>query len=114
MRGVTCSAPNCTVSFRATSKVMMRPVTLSRPVKIAVGLAIFCDGISVITSSPGCGATLAGACGAPRGPGAPGGVCCTGGRFCPGGSAPCCCCCCGAPPGGGGNGCERTAPCCGG
>ena len=39
-RGVTCSAPNCTVSSIATSKLMMRPVVLSRPAKIAVGCRI--------------------------------------------------------------------------
>ena len=39
-RGVTCSEPNCTVSSIATSKLMMRPVVLSRPAKIAVGWRI--------------------------------------------------------------------------
>ena len=39
-RGVTCSAPNCTVSSTITSKVMVRPVILSRPVNSATGLLI--------------------------------------------------------------------------
>src|SRR6266850_1445324 len=55
MRGVTCSAPNCTVSPMAASKAMMRPVILSRPENMADLLAIFCDGGSAMTSSPGCG-----------------------------------------------------------
>ena len=37
-RGVSCSAPNCTVSSTATSKEMIRPVILSSPAKTAVGL----------------------------------------------------------------------------
>ena len=59
-------------------EVMMRPVILSRPENTAVGLAIFCGGGSTTTSSPGCGASMAG-CGAPRGwrwpGGSPGSVC---------------------------------------
>src|SRR5208282_4519378 len=39
-RGVICRLPNCTVSSIATSKEMMRPVILSRPAKMAVGLWI--------------------------------------------------------------------------
>src|SRR5437764_817719 len=49
---------------------MMRPVILSSPEKIAVGLIIFCDGNSVITSSPGCGAVF---CGGPCTAPTPGG-----------------------------------------
>src|SRR6202022_1380177 len=45
---------------------MMRPVILSRPENMADLLAIFCDGGSAMTSSPGCGEVSAG-CGAPRG-----------------------------------------------
>ena len=66
MRGVTCSAPNCTVSPMATSKLMMRPVILSSPENSAPLFAIFCDGGSGMTSSPGCGEVSAG-CGVPRG-----------------------------------------------
>src|SRR5260370_42223840 len=40
MRGVSCSEPNCTVSPTATSKEMIRPVILSSPSKVALGLAI--------------------------------------------------------------------------
>src|SRR5262249_40015380 len=53
------------------SKAMMRPVILSRPENMADLLAIFCDGGSGMTSSPGCGEVSAG-CGAPRGRGLPG------------------------------------------
>ena len=66
MRGVTCSAPNCTVSPMAASKAMMRPVILSSPENSAPLLVIFCDGGSGMTSSPGCGEVSAG-CGVPRG-----------------------------------------------
>jgi hypothetical protein len=38
--GVSCSAPNCTVSSTATSKEMMRPVILSSPEKTAIGFLI--------------------------------------------------------------------------
>src|SRR5262249_47110517 len=107
MRGVTCSAPNCTVSLIATSNEMMRPVILSRPANTAVGLVIFCPGVSVTTSSPGCSPVLA-CCGrgwrwpdgAPAGDGesrVPG----SGGGGRVSGSA------C-TPPGGGGNGWPRT------
>src|SRR3981189_2324748 len=65
-RGVTCSAPNCTVSLMATSNDVMRPVILSRPEKTALGLTIFCAGGAVTISSPGCGAVLAGGGGARR------------------------------------------------
>ena len=37
-RGVTCKAPNCTVSSMSTSNSMMRPVILSSPEKTATGL----------------------------------------------------------------------------
>src|SRR5882757_6769231 len=99
MRGVTCSAPNCTVSPTAASNVMMRPVILSRPENNAPLLAIFCDGGSVITSSPGCGEV---SCGPPRGWRWPGG---RPGSGCgpPGGTAA-------VLPGGGGNGCDCTPP----
>src|SRR5262249_47032554 len=64
--GVTCSAPNCTVSPMPASKAMMRPVILSRPENMADLLAIFCAGGSGRTSSPGCGEVSAG-CGGPGG-----------------------------------------------
>ena len=57
----------------ATSNEMMRPVILSRPENTAVGLAMRCGGGSTTTSSPGCGAVLAGCGGAPRGWRWPGG-----------------------------------------
>jgi hypothetical protein len=44
----------------ATSKLMVRPVILSKPANTAVGLMIFCDGISVTTSSGGGGGVAAG------------------------------------------------------
>ena len=44
----------------AASKLMMRPVILSRPEKTARSLGIFCVGISVTTVSSGCGAVSAG------------------------------------------------------
>src|SRR5262245_61798679 len=75
MRGVTLRAPNCTVSLILTSNAMMRPVILSRPANTAVGFWIFTAGISTTTSSPGCGAVLAGVGGfiwpAPAAPGWP-------------------------------------------
>ncbi len=40
MRGVSWSAPNCTVSSVATSNETIRPVILSRPEKTAVGFLI--------------------------------------------------------------------------
>src|SRR5262249_5702645 len=103
--------PNCTVSPTAASKLMIRPVILSRPENIAPLLAIFCDGGSGMTSSPGCGEVSAG-CGVPRGgrtpgggkpPGgkAPGGKAATGGQAGPGTTAA-------LPPGGGGSGCVWT------
>src|SRR5712671_5744241 len=102
MRGVTCRAPNCTVSPIATSKLMMRPVILSRPENSALVLGIFCDGGSAMTWSPGCGEVSAGCGGAPRGGGRwPGGRPLSAGwlgEFDP------------APPDGGGNGCDCTAP----
>src|SRR3981189_1836330 len=57
----------------ATSNDVMRPVILSRPENTAGALMIFCGGGAVTSSSPGCGAVLAG-CGVPRGrwPGAGG------------------------------------------
>src|SRR5262249_61213008 len=84
----------------ATSKVMILPVILSRPEKIEVGLTIFSAGSAVITSSPGCGAVVAGG-DVPRSARWPGGV--------PGGGAP------RTAPGtasvpGGGKGCDSIAP----
>src|SRR5215207_9163643 len=38
--GVSCRAPNCTVSSTATSNEMIRPVILSSPEKTAVGFLI--------------------------------------------------------------------------
>src|SRR5262245_25508681 len=76
MRGVTCRAPNCTVSLSATSNVMMRPVILSRPENTAVGLAIFGPGGVMISlgcgGSPGCDGGRGG--GGRCAPGAPGGA----------------------------------------
>ena len=51
----------------------MRPVILSSPENSAPLLAIFCDGGSGMTSSPGCGEVSAG-CGVPRGWRWPGGI----------------------------------------
>src|SRR5271166_3938871 len=86
---------------------MIRPVILSRPENTATGFGIFCDGSSVTTSSPGCGAVLA-AGGAPRSGR------CSGGRpgngACGGRGAACCWFVGSAAPGGGGNGCDWTAP----
>src|SRR5262249_4831680 len=56
----------------AASKAMMRPVILSRPENVADLLAIFCDGGSAATSSPGCGGGAAG-WGVPRGAAGAGG-----------------------------------------
>src|SRR5882757_3334018 len=105
----------------SSSKLMMRPVILSRPEKLAFLLVIFCDGGSVTTSSPGC--KVAGDCGTPLGwrcPGAnpgnglePGGALatlgpsgCGGWTAMPGGVF------CGITvvPGGGASGCDCTLP----
>src|SRR5689334_1123335 len=69
VRGVTCNAPNWTVSPIATSKLMMRPVILSRPENNADLLTMRCGGGSVMTSSPGCGDVSAGWPRGPRGAG---------------------------------------------
>src|SRR5271154_3549721 len=104
----------------SASKLMMRPVILSRPEKVAFLLVIFCAGGSVTTSSPGC--RVGGACGTTplgwRCPGCalgPDGATATGPGPCPG---------CGGVtatpdgafcgttvvPGGGANGCDCTEP----
>ena len=57
----TRSAPNCTVSPISSSKLMMRPVILSSPEKLAFLLVILVAGGSDTTSSPGC--KVAGVCG---------------------------------------------------
>src|SRR5262249_6937088 len=93
----------------SSSKLMMRPVILSSPEKLAFLLMIFCAGGSVTTSSPGCkdagvcgtffGSAAAGGCAAP--PLVSGGVAATaGGVFC--GTT--------VVPGGGGSGCDCTGP----
>src|SRR5690242_19613933 len=101
----------------SSSKLMMRPVILSSPEKLAFLLTIFCAGGSVTTSSPGC--NVAGVCGTafacccrcpPGNAAAPGGAVATpgcggvtatpGGAFC--GTA--------AVPGGGASGCDCTLP----
>src|SRR5215472_11078086 len=88
----------------AASKLMMRPVILSRPENSAPLLAIFCDGGSGITSSPGCGEVSVG-CGVPRSGRPPGP---TGSGGCPGGPTAA-----EELPGGGGSGCDCTpASCC--
>ena len=69
---MTRSAPNWTVSPISSSKLMMRPVILSRPEKLAFLLMIFCAGGSVTTSSPGC--SVGGDCGTPLGWRCPGGT----------------------------------------
>src|SRR5436190_6195095 len=109
----------------SSSKLMMRPVILSRPEKVAFLLVTLVDGGSLTTSSPGC--RLAGVCGTPFGwrcPGGnpgnglvPGGALATPG---PAGGPPGCggataipgCCPCGAMvvPGGGASGCDCTEP----
>src|SRR5258708_14796032 len=104
----------------SASKLMMRPVILSRPEKLAFLLTIFCAGGSETTSSPGC--NVAGDCGTPLGwrcpgcnPGnglAAGGATatpwlgCGGATAMPGGTF------CGmiVVPGGGARGCDCTAP----
>src|SRR3981189_764465 len=97
----------------ATSNDVMRPVILSRPENTAGALMIFCGGGAVTSSSPGCGAVLAG-CGVPRGrwPGAGGiaagsaGTPRGGGQDCGGvGTPPRA-----AGPGGGGKDCDGIAP----
>src|SRR4029077_3979909 len=112
--------PNWTVSPMSSSKLMMRPVILSRPEKLAFLLTIFCAGGSETTSSPGC--SVAGDCGTPLGwrcPGAnpgsglaPGGATATPWLGCGGATA--------IPggvfwgttvvPGGGARGCDWTDP----
>src|ERR1700722_5345146 len=62
---------NWSVSPISSSKLMMRPVILSRPEKLAFLLMIFCAGGSVTTSSPGC--SVGGDCGTPLGGCCPGG-----------------------------------------
>src|SRR6202046_4531598 len=102
----------------SSSKLMMRPVILSNPEKLAFLLVIFCAGGSVTTSSPGC--KVGGACGTPLRPGgglAPGGATAT---PCPAGPCPGCGGVTATPggafcgmtvvPGGGANGCDCTAP----
>src|SRR6202035_2741841 len=90
-----------TVSPMDTSKLMMRPVILSRPENSAEVLTTFCVGGSATTSSPGCGEVSAGC---PRGwrwiGGGPGGSGWLGGTV---GSIT-------ATPGGGGKGCDWTPP----
>src|SRR5204863_8856564 len=87
----TRSAPNCTVSPISSSKLMMRPVILSRPEKLAFLLVILVAGGSDTTSSPGC--RVAGDCGTPLAGGWrwPGGAlatpACSGGPGCGGGTA---------------------------
>src|SRR5262245_6280431 len=131
-RGVTWSAPNCTVSLIATSNVVMRPVFLSSPENTAVGLLIFAAA-GVITSSAGGGAVAGvrpacrggGRCeGTPGLPGGGSGCICTpgggpGGSRAPGGYCPGYCCgywpgyCCGYCCDGGGPGgrrCDGGAP----
>src|SRR5205823_2050796 len=103
-------APNWTVSPMSSSKLMMRPVILSSPEKLAFLLTIFCAGGSVTTSSPGC--NVAGDCGTPLGWRSPGGETATPWLGCGGATA--------TPglvfwgmtvvPGGGANGCDCTAP----
>src|ERR1700712_3636836 len=104
----------------SSSKLMMRPVILSSPEKLAFLLTIFCAAGSLTTSSPGC--KVAGACGTPLGwrcpgdnPGsgaAPGGALAIPGLGCGGATA--------TPgwvfwgmtvvPGGGASGCDCTDP----
>src|SRR5258707_11536671 len=55
----------------SSSKLMMRPVILSRPEKVAFLLVILVAGGSLTTSSPGC--SVAGDCGTPLGWRWPGG-----------------------------------------
>src|ERR1700761_5973896 len=104
----------------SSSKLMMRPVILSSPEKLAFLLTIFCAGGSETTSSPGC--SVGGDCGtAPLGGCCPGGnpvalgaegatatpwLGCGGATATPGGAF------CGTTvvPGGGANGCDCTAP----
>src|ERR1700752_401316 len=97
----------------SSSKLMMRPVILSSPEKLAFLLTIFCAGGSVTTSSPGC--RVAGDCGTPLGRcpgGAPATPCpgpapgCGGATAMPGGTF------CGITvvPGGGASGCDCTEP----
>src|ERR1700730_3549461 len=104
----------------SSSKLMMRPVILSSPEKLAFLLGIFCAGGSETTSSPGC--NVAGDCGTlfswrchgdnPGSGLAPGGATatpwlgCGGPTAMPGGVF------CGMTvvPGGGARGCDCTAP----
>src|SRR6187402_2738244 len=103
----------------SSSKLMMRPVILSRPEKVAFLLVTLVDGGSLTTSSPGC--RLAGVCGTPLGwrcPGGnPGGALATPGAVgappgCGGETATPGCCPCGMTvvPGGGASGCDCTGP----
>ena len=54
---MTCSAPNCTVSPIAASNTMMRPVILSRPLKVAVRFSMRWAGGATTTKSSEPGGT---------------------------------------------------------
>src|SRR6185437_8091227 len=113
--------PNCTVSPISSSKLMMRPVILSRPEKFAFLLVILVAGGSDTTSSPGCkvagapGTLLGWRCpgGSPGNGFAPGGALATAGApGCGGATAMAGGVFCGmiVVPGGGASGCDCTLP----